>query len=79
MERTETGRVAWYIQPTNQAFAEYSLPCPCHHLRKNIIAASDMALRVGQAANLDLSPASGLLWHININTILGTSVTAESE
>lgn len=80
MERTETGRAAWYTQPTNQASAEYSLSCPCHHLRKNIIFESDLALRVGQAANLDLIPASGLLWHINTNAaILGTSVTAVSE
>lgn len=51
MERTETSRAAWYTQPTNQASAEYSLSCPCHHLRKNIIFESDLALRVGQAAN----------------------------
>lgn len=61
MGRTETGRVAWYIQPAGQASVEYSLPCPCYHLVRiivfvivYIIFKSDLALRVGTSSKCGL-------------------------
>lgn len=68
--------VEGYIQRAEQAFAVSSPPCPSHYLRRNKILAiiyitfeNDLALTVGPS-----STASRLLWQMNIDAIMDTSV-----
>lgn len=51
IEITETGSMAWYICSAEQAFAEYSLPCPSCCL---VVSSSDLALRVGASSKTRL-------------------------